>query len=92
MFVFVFDTHALLFWGFGRTGFALAAGTPVAMCFAATTALNIGPRAVQHHRYSEISLRFFLICFFQRFHNVFTHRLIYRRVQYASVEHGWIYI
>lgn len=33
------------------TGFALAAGTPVAMCFAATTALNIGPRAVQHHRW-----------------------------------------
>jgi 3-oxo-5-alpha-steroid 4-dehydrogenase 1 len=33
------------------TGFALAAGTPVAMCFAATTFLNIGPRAVQHHRY-----------------------------------------
>ena len=32
-------------------GFALAAGTPAALCFAATTALNIGPRAVQHHRW-----------------------------------------
>jgi len=33
------------------TGFALAAGNKPAVCFAITTALNIGPRAVQHHQW-----------------------------------------
>ena len=33
------------------TGFAIAAGSLPAVCFAVTTALNIGPRAVQHHRW-----------------------------------------
>lgn len=33
------------------TGFAIASGAPVAWAFAIFTACNIGPRAIEHHRW-----------------------------------------
>ena len=46
------------------SGFALACWSLPSLSFALFTALNIGPRAIQHHKYVKKNLNIFMFHFF----------------------------